>query len=223
MGEDMKSRRHLNYANIVATLALFFAMTGGALAAKHFLITSPKQISPSVLKKLHGATGKTGATGGVGAAGGTGATGATGSAGAKGNPGEKGEAGLSALATLPSGVSESGSYGDYAGNVKNGQHPAVTVTFPIPLAGRAPISQVVYNKPGETSAHCSGAGQAEKGFVCIYSSRTGQLVLDNIFDPDAPAATTGTGTTGFTLIDTVSTPTEGSEAFDDGTYTVTAG
>ncbi len=218
----MNLRRHLNYANVVATLALFFAMAGGAIAAKHFLITSTKQISPSVLKKLRGATGKTGATG-VGAAGAAGAPGATGATGAKGSMGEKGEAGLSALATLPSGVSESGSYGDSAGNVKNGQHPAVTVTFPIPLAERAPISQVVYNKPGETSTHCSGLGHAERGFVCIYSSRTGQVVLDNIFDPDAATATTGTGTTGFTLIDTVSTPTEGSEAFDFGTYTVTAG
>lgn len=213
----MNSRRHLNYANVVATLALFFAMTGGALAAKHFLITSTKQISPSVLKKLHGANGKTGAKGATGATGAAGATGATGAAGSKG------EAGLSALATLPSGVSESGSYGDSAGNVKNGQHPAVTVTFPIPLAARAPISQVVYNKPGETSAHCAGAGQAEKGFVCVYSARTGQMVFDNIFEPDAPTATPGTGTTGFTLIDIVNTPTEGSEAFDFGTYTVTAG
>ena len=45
-------RRHVNYANIVATLALFFAMTGGALAAKHYLINSTKQINPKVLKKL---------------------------------------------------------------------------------------------------------------------------------------------------------------------------
>jgi hypothetical protein len=28
-------RRHLNYANVVATLALVFAMSGGALAASH--------------------------------------------------------------------------------------------------------------------------------------------------------------------------------------------
>jgi hypothetical protein len=28
-------RKHLSYANIVATLALLFAMSGGALAASH--------------------------------------------------------------------------------------------------------------------------------------------------------------------------------------------
>jgi cytoskeletal protein RodZ len=45
-------RRRLNYANVTATLALFFAMSGGALAAKHYLINSTKQINPKVLKAL---------------------------------------------------------------------------------------------------------------------------------------------------------------------------
>src|SRR5437764_1330047 len=44
-------RRHLNYANVIATLALFFAITGGALAAKHYLINSTKQINPKVMAK----------------------------------------------------------------------------------------------------------------------------------------------------------------------------
>ena len=56
-------------------------MTGGALAAKHYLIESTKQINPKVLKKL---TGKTGATGKNGVAG---------SAGAPGNPGAPGAPG----------------------------------------------------------------------------------------------------------------------------------
>ena len=75
-------RRRITYANVVATLALVFSMTGGALAAQHYLIESTKQISPKVLKKLRGRTGKTGATGKAGAAGPAGATGpATGPAG----------------------------------------------------------------------------------------------------------------------------------------------
>ncbi len=64
-------RRHLTYANVVATLALVFAMTGGALAAKHYLINSTSQINPKVLHKLTGsdrqdrsATGQTGLDGG---------------------------------------------------------------------------------------------------------------------------------------------------------------
>jgi hypothetical protein len=47
--------RHLSYANVTATLALIFSMGSGALAANHYLITSTKQIKPSVLRTLHGA------------------------------------------------------------------------------------------------------------------------------------------------------------------------
>ncbi len=66
------------------TLALMFAMTGGAYAAKKYLITSTKQISPNVLKSLQGKVGSSGAQGPVGP---------QGSAGAKGDPGEKGASG----------------------------------------------------------------------------------------------------------------------------------
>jgi hypothetical protein len=45
-------RIRFTYANVVATLALVLAMSGGALAASHYLITSTRQISPRVLKKL---------------------------------------------------------------------------------------------------------------------------------------------------------------------------
>jgi hypothetical protein len=45
-------RRHLTYANVAATLALIFAMSGSALAAKHYLLSSTSQISPKVLKSL---------------------------------------------------------------------------------------------------------------------------------------------------------------------------
>lgn len=80
-------RRHLNYANVVATLALVFAMSGGALAAKHYLINSTKQINPKVLKSLKGKTGKTGPTGPAGVAGALGKEGPQGKEGAKGNSG----------------------------------------------------------------------------------------------------------------------------------------
>ena len=45
-------RKYLTYANVTATLALIFAMSGGALAAKHYLVSSTSQISPKVLKSL---------------------------------------------------------------------------------------------------------------------------------------------------------------------------
>jgi hypothetical protein len=49
---DVPIRRHVTYADVAATLALVFAMSGGALAAKHYLLTSTKQIKPSVLKQF---------------------------------------------------------------------------------------------------------------------------------------------------------------------------
>jgi hypothetical protein len=77
-------RKHLTYANVAATLALVFAMSGGALAAKHYLISSTKQINPKVLKKLKGRTGKTGAPGKTGAAGAAGKEGPQGRQGVEG-------------------------------------------------------------------------------------------------------------------------------------------
>jgi hypothetical protein len=68
-------RRRATYANVAATLALVFSMSGGALAASHYLVTSKSQISPKVLKQLKGKTGKTGAAGAPGAPGAPGAAG----------------------------------------------------------------------------------------------------------------------------------------------------
>jgi len=45
---------------IIALAALFLAFGGGAVAANHYLITSTKQIKPSVLKALKGAKGPRG-------------------------------------------------------------------------------------------------------------------------------------------------------------------
>jgi hypothetical protein len=85
-------RKHLSYANVVATFALVFAMTGGALAANTYLIKSTKQLSPSVRSALKGHNGRTGATGKTGATGATGATGPQGAAGRNGSNGAPGSA-----------------------------------------------------------------------------------------------------------------------------------
>jgi hypothetical protein len=73
-------RRRMTYANVAATLALVFSMSGGALAATHYLVSSKKQISPKVLKELKGNVGPRGAAGAPGAPGAAGAAGAAGSA-----------------------------------------------------------------------------------------------------------------------------------------------
>ena len=82
-------RRGVTYANVAATLALVFSMSGGALAASHYLISSTKQISPKVLTKLKGKRGTLGLPGTPGT------RGEKGEKGDKGEKGEKGEAGPS--------------------------------------------------------------------------------------------------------------------------------
>jgi Collagen triple helix repeat (20 copies) len=158
-------RRRLCYANIVATLALVFAMSGGALAAGHYLLSSTKQISPQVLKALRGKSGAAGANGAQGPAGpqGTqgaagpqgpagaqGAKGETGPPGATGAQGPKGEAGSpwTAGGTLPAGKSETGAWSTSGpgGQVLNAK--VVLASFAIPLAV-APTVQVVGIEEGQ--------------------------------------------------------------------------
>ena len=93
-------RNRITYANVAATLALVFSMTGGAIAANHYLINSTGQISPKVIKKLRGHNGKNGVNGKVGA------TGATGVQGPSGNTGPPGPF----PAVLPSGQTETGAW-----------------------------------------------------------------------------------------------------------------
>ncbi len=66
---------------------------GSAFAASRYLITSPRQIKPSVRKALTGRTGKRGSAGPAGSAGVGGVAGIAGSAGAAGTPGAPGRAG----------------------------------------------------------------------------------------------------------------------------------
>ena len=82
-----RSGHHLKYANIVATIALFFSLSGGALAATHYLITSTKQISPNVLNALKGRHGPEGPQGPTGPNGAPGTAGRVGPQGPTGAPG----------------------------------------------------------------------------------------------------------------------------------------
>jgi Collagen triple helix repeat (20 copies) len=122
-------RRRLCYANVAATLALVFAMSGGALAAGHYLLTSTSQVSPKVLKALkgkNGSAGEEGAQGAQGPRGEVGAAGPAGPAGAQGAQGPQGEPGVAGAAgkegspwtaggTLPAGKSETGAWGGGGG------------------------------------------------------------------------------------------------------------
>ncbi len=85
MSSAIRRRMHLSPATVIASLALVFAMTGGAYAASKYVITSTKQIKPSVLALLKkSANGKPGANGAQGPGGGQGPAGAQGPGGAQG-------------------------------------------------------------------------------------------------------------------------------------------
>jgi Collagen triple helix repeat (20 copies) len=237
-------RRRFNYANVTATLALVFAMSGGALAAKHYLINSTKQINPKVLKALRGKTGKegprgaTGATGVTGATGNTGATGKEGALGKEGSAGPKGEKGEKGTTgeqgepgeegkegayptVLPSGTTETGDWG--GGNTAGGggaEYRTVS-SFPIPLPAALEASHVIY-VTGTSATHCAGVGQAEAGYLCVY-----QKLLENaktpesssIFNADEGGKLAGVGVHGFEI--TLSSEKAGLTTVS-GTYAVTA-
>jgi hypothetical protein len=68
-------------------------MSGGALAANHYLINSTKQINPKVLKRLQGHNGRSGARGATGQAGPAGPAGSQGPQGGGGTQGGVGPQG----------------------------------------------------------------------------------------------------------------------------------
>jgi hypothetical protein len=98
-------QRRLSYANVVATLALVFSMTGGALAARHYLVTSVKQISPHVIRQLKGRSGANGRNGANGAPGAPGVPGAAGAPGAQGGQGPQGPGASEINVSLPASTS----------------------------------------------------------------------------------------------------------------------
>jgi hypothetical protein len=190
------TRRHISYANIVATLALVFAMSGGALAASRYLITSTKQINPKVLKSLKGNNGTPGTNGATGAAGPqgpqgspgatgpAGATGATGATGAKGDTGTAGKAGAAGSAgpagppgprELKAGESETGLWSAADDGITHVGFPFFTISFPIGVpsaSNRAFYFNAVQTENEEFgTSGCPGPAQptAPEGTLCVYT------------------------------------------------------
>jgi hypothetical protein len=153
-------------ALVIASVALFAALGGTAAAAHHFLITSTRQIKPSVLRALHGAAGRAGPTG---------ASGPSGPQGPAGTQGPAGPSNLSALsivrapdlivkptkeatsiATCPDGshVVAGGEYSGFA--TRNGSEMSADHQSWIVLVTN--LSGIEVNL--EAIAYCAGAGQA---------------------------------------------------------------
>lgn len=200
----------LTYANVAATLALVFSMTGSAIAAHHYLITSTKQISPKVIKALKGNKGPQGPKG---------ETGTKGERGEKGEQGLRGETGQSALSPLPSGQSESGDYGIRAATTATSSFMDISVTYPVRLAQPIANSHVIYTQISSPVTHCSGPGHADPGYLCVYSANSTGVSAPPTFDDfEESSIPSGAGRYGFDMEWSVT----GSAPFDLGTYTVTA-
>ncbi|MGO9489674.1 MAG: hypothetical protein ACLQBB_11665 [Solirubrobacteraceae bacterium] len=208
-------RKHLTYANLTATLALVFAMSGGALAASHYLINSTHQINPKVLGQLRGARGRTGAVGSIGPVGPQGVT------GPPGPKGSRGETGIAGYEQLPSGKSISGDF------EMQGTAEAKTLggaaTFSVPLAASIPATNVYVLAVGVVNAECTGIGHAARGVLCIYIRSISGLEKPVVYDPEAEEhegkLIEGSGLFGFGIRWSVPAPAPSSVY---ATYTVTA-
>ncbi len=192
MFSALHRRIHLSPATVIATLALVFAMSGGAYAAGKYVITSAKQIKPSVLKSLQGKAGPAGANGAQGPAGSTGVAGVAGPqgpagpAGAKGETGQPGKDGANGTngtngttgftSTLPSGKTETGTW-LYSTSAAGGV--GVSISFSIPLAATLDKDHVHYiGGSGTANAACPGTAEnpeAEPGNLCIYQRLAGSV------------------------------------------------
>jgi hypothetical protein len=174
----MKTKpRRLSPAMVVACLALFVASAGTSIAASHYLITSTKQIKPSVLKQLKGARGpagrsaspaaalpgQKGATGATGAQGAQGLKGDTGATGPAGPQGPKGDAGLEGLQGTQGPKGDAGATGpdfvSWSGMVTSGVHGDCTHTpggaddgcnYPPVITGGSFIARHVYCAIGQS-------------------------------------------------------------------------
>jgi len=221
------ARQHLTYANVMATIAVFLALGGGAYAAvklpaksvgtrelKSGAVTKSK-ISAQALRALAGKPGARGAAGATGVAGPTGATGPTGPAGPTGAIGPTGPAGSPGAVggTLPSGATLRGVY-----QADASVSPARRTDESFGYQLSANLTEEVVTPSGAPTAHCTGSAvspTAAPGYVCIYAT-LGTTVASNIIVYDVETTLGGqTGHTGMIVYTTNGT-------FSQGTWALTA-
>jgi hypothetical protein len=203
--------RHLNYANVASTLALFLVLGGTAAAANKYLLTTKKQISPTLLKSLHGSVGARGLQGLQGAAG---ATGSKGDMGAKGDTGDRGVPGP-LLQIVPSGVTIHGAWG-FEGE-PSGYYLGAVVSYPLQLP--APPTGAVFSTDGLAKTHCPGsvsAPAADPGYLCVYRGYDVNALVGYYVGNPETGARSATSVYGFNVEDATTAGT--GTAIDEGTY-----
>ncbi|HWX44584.1 MAG TPA: hypothetical protein VNY52_04595 [Solirubrobacteraceae bacterium] len=232
---------------MAVTLALVFAMSGGAYAASRYVITSTKQISPKALKALKGSAGASGAQGPAGpagpagaqgpqgAAGPTGAAGAKGETGPPGKNGENGKNGTTGFAeTLPSGETETGAWAVM--NIPAKGFEVVSwgaLSFPIPLGEPLPASSERYIGPEEGEhepkqsqfipSECKGNFEnpgAASGHLCVFAREAEDMLPLVTFDFGKKES--GNATVGKTGVGYRAFSKEAGVVNANGTWAVTA-
>jgi Collagen triple helix repeat (20 copies) len=191
-------RRNLNLPTAIAVVALVFAMTGGAFAAKDYVGASKGKQSLRGPKGPRGPRGLQGPEGPQGSKGDTGAKGETGSQGPKGDTGDPWTAG----GFLPSGKSLGGTWVAGVGpEVLPGKGvAAASISFGLPIPGLPDIVIVKKNQEGiEHAAECPGSlavPLAAKGKLCLYTGQEAGLELQSATPSPYGAILTYLGTPG---------------------------
>jgi hypothetical protein len=170
-------RRHLTYANVAATLALVFSLSGAAAAATHYLINSTKQINPKVLKSLAAKQGPRGPEGVQGPLGPQGLLGLGG--GPTGRTGAIGPTGVQGLTGTPGGIGEEGSKGATGASGPTG-----------PGAGATGAT----GSTGASGEHGSTGATGERGATGPGAGATGATGATGVTGP--PGTGGGTGGSG---------------------------
>jgi hypothetical protein len=188
-----RMRRRVTYANVVATLALFFALGGGAYAAfklpgnsvgtkqlKNHAVTPAKlsRKTTALLKRgPRGATGAPGATGSPGAPGGQGATG----------PSDVYAAGTAFLPSLPTSETTLGTMTVYVLQAKvtleasTASHSECTLGGPFGSSIIWDEGQVMHNAPSDDVISLSGVATFTGPQVVELDCRaiTGTVLADD--------------------------------------------
>ena len=125
-------------------------------------------------------------------------------------------------ATLQSGQSESGVFGFGGPSPGNNYGYTSAVTFPILLAHALDSNHVVAVTEGTApQRHCPGAGQADPGYLCVYSEVSIFMVIpsNGIGFPDSQQV--GAAANGFVLFASTTQTTGAASIY--GTWTVSSG
>jgi hypothetical protein len=192
-------RRNLSPPTAIAVVALVFAMSGGAFAAKNYAGSAEASKQEKKAKRgPRGPRGKQGARGLTGPRGFTGPQGPVGPQGPKGETGDPWTAG----GFLPSGASLGGTWVAGVGpEVFAGKGAAAaSISFGIPLQAPPTIVIVKKGKEGEEhAAECPGSvisPKAASGNLCLYTAEEAGLELQSAIPAPVGAILTYLGTPG---------------------------